>query len=90
MPIVYIPTPMRKLSANQSKIPVESGSFVSIISGLDIKYPGIKRQIYDDQGAIKKYVGVFVNGSDIRSMDGDATMVKDQDEIHIVPAIAGG
>ena len=43
-----------------------------------------------DDGKLKSFIAVFINDQDIRSLDGESSPVKDQDEIHIVPAIAGG
>ncbi len=90
MPTVYIPTPMRRFTVNNSHIQLGAGPITTVFSELDAKYPGIKAQIYDEKGNIKKYVNVFVNGCDIRTLDGETTIAEENDEIHIVPALAGG
>jgi molybdopterin converting factor small subunit len=47
-------------------------------------------QLCDDQGAIRKFVNLYVNDEDIRFLDGTQTAVKDGDELAIIPAVAGG
>ena len=36
------------------------------------------------------YINIFLNGEDIRYLDGLNTVAKDGDEVSIVPAVAGG
>jgi len=44
----------------------------------------------DDTGQLRRFVNVYVNGDDVRFIDGLATPLKDGDEVSIVPAVAGG
>ncbi|MPZ22191.1 MAG: molybdopterin synthase sulfur carrier subunit, partial [Dehalococcoidia bacterium] len=39
---------------------------------------------------IRRFVNVFVNGEDVRFLNGLQTDLKDGDEVSIVPAVAGG
>lgn len=61
-----------------------------IFRGLEVAYPGIGRKIVDDQGRIRKYVNVFVNAENSRSLENEKTRVKDGDVVHILPSVAGG
>lgn len=90
MPTVYIPTPMRRFVVNKSHVQLRAGPITAVLSELDAKHPGIKEQIYDEKGNIKKYINVFVNGCDIRTLNGETTVTEENDEIYIVPALAGG
>ena len=90
MPSVRIPTPLRKLT-NELEVVETSGSNIGeIIQNLDQAFPGLKERICDENGNVRRFVNVFVNDEDIRFLDDQATPVKDNDEISIVPAIAGG
>ena len=51
---------------------------------------GLKEQIFDDAGEIRRFINVFVNGEDVRHAEGLDTQVNDGDEVSVVPAIAGG
>ena len=90
MPTVRIPTPLRKLT-NELEVVTASGSTIgAVIDSLEQAFPGLKERICDDQGVVRRFVNVFVNDEDIRFLEENATPVKENDEISIVPAIAGG
>ena len=87
---VLIPTPLRKFTENQDTIAVAPGSIGGIVTELTQRYPGIVKPMLDDKGELRKFVNIYLNGEDIRFAEGVQTVVKDGDEISIVPAIAGG
>lgn len=87
---VRIPTPLRKLTADQEVVSAEGRTVGEIIANLDGSYPGLADRICDEQGNIRRFVNVFLNDEDIRFLQEKETAVKEGDEISIVPAIAGG
>ncbi len=87
---VNIPTPLRKLTNNQSEVELDAATVGELVDGLEAAYAGIAEKLLDDGGEIRRYVNVFVNDEDIRFLDGKATPLKDGDNVSIVPAIAGG
>lgn len=88
--IVNIPTPLRKLTDNQSEVQVEAATVDDLINVLEDAHSGIKEKILDETGEIRRYVNIFVNDEDIRFLDGKATQLNEGDNVSIVPAIAGG
>lgn len=91
MPIsVRIPTPLRKLTSDQEVVEVTGSTIAEVLANLEIQHPGIGERIYDENGTVRRFVNVFVNDEDIRFLEEKATVVKDGDEVSIVPAIAGG
>ena len=68
----------------------DGGSLAQCIDGLDAAYPGLKDRLCDEAGGIRRVVNIYVNGEDVRFLQGMATPVKDGDEVSIVPAVAGG
>ena len=87
---VRIPTPLQRLTQGQAEVQCQGGTVVELLNDLEQHYPGIKERICDAQGKLRRFVNVFVNEEDIRFLQGDATAVKDGDEVSIIPAIAGG
>ncbi|MCM8784932.1 MAG: molybdopterin-synthase adenylyltransferase MoeB [Candidatus Omnitrophica bacterium] len=87
---VRIPTPLQKLTNNQSEVECEGKNIKELIENLDKKYPGIKERICDENGNLRRFINFFVNDKDIRFLEGDNTELKDGDEVSIIPAIAGG
>lgn len=90
MPSVLIPTPLRKLTNELDTVEAAGATIGELIDNLDTAFPGLKNRICDENGTIRRFVNIFVNGEDVRFLEENATPVKDSDEISIVPAIAGG
>lgn len=90
MPIVNIPTPLRKLTAGQSRVQVEGTDIAGVIEALEAQYPGIRDRLMDEAGEIKRFINIYVNDEEIRALQGKATPVTAADRISIVPAMAGG
>ena len=90
MPIVRIPTPLRKLTNNQEEVTASGATLGAILEELNAIYPGLGERILDEQGAIRRFVNIFVNDEDVRFLQEKETPVSENDEVSIVPAIAGG
>ena len=90
MATVRIPTPLRKLTAGKEEVAAAGATIGELITDLEKNYPGIKARICDDDGKVRRFVNIFANDEDIRFLDNLDTPVKDEDEVSIVPAIAGG
>lgn len=88
--LVRIPTPLQKFTKNQSEVQVDGATVSEILGQLDEQFPGVRERLCDDQGAVRKFINLYLNDEDIRFMDGEKTEVKDGDELAIIPAIAGG
>ena len=89
MTTVLIPTPLRRLTANQSRVEIAGDTVGQVITNLDGTYPGIGERLLDQNGAIKRFINVFVNNDEIRTLQGADTPVAAGDRVSIVPAMAG-
>lgn len=87
---VRIPTPLMKLTNNQSEVSAEGGTISDILNDLEGQFSGIKERICEENGSPRRFINIYLNEEDIRFLDGEKTAVKDGDEISIIPAIAGG
>ena len=87
---VRIPTPLRKLTHDVELVQVSPGTIAGAIAELQNQFPGIADRLIDEKGEVRRFVNVYVNEEDIRFLDNQATVIKDGDEISIIPAIAGG
>lgn len=90
MPIVRIPTPLRKLTNGKEEVTAAGATVGALVADLERQFPGLKERICDDSGQVRRFVNIFQNDEDIRFLQNLDTPVKDADEISIVPAIAGG
>jgi molybdopterin synthase sulfur carrier subunit len=90
MATVRIPSPLRRYTNGQSKVESRGATIGELITNLEAQYPGIKSRLCEEDGQIKRYVNVFVNDEEIRTLRGKDTSIADRDEISIIPAMAGG
>ena len=88
--VVRIPTPLRRLTDGQDKVDVDGNSLGDVIDAMNEQYPGIRERICDDQGQLRNFVNVYINGEDVRFLQGLETATTDGDEVSVVPAVAGG
>jgi len=87
---VRIPTPLRKITKDNDEVTAEGATVSEVIADLDKNYPGIKERICEADGNLRRFVNLYLNDEDIRFKDNLNTELKDNDELSIIPAIAGG
>ncbi len=88
--LVRIPTPLRRMTNGLDKVEMEESNLADMIENLEASYPGVKERLIDENGELRYFVNIYLNGEDVRFLDGLATSTKSGDEISIVPAVAGG
>lgn len=87
---VHIPLPLQKLTNNQATVEVtDVTSIEELIDVLENDHAGIKDKLIEN-GEIRGYINIFVNDEDIKFMKDEESHLKDGDNVHIVPSIAGG
>ena len=88
--MVRIPTPLRRMTNGKDKVEVESDNLGDLVEKLNSEFPGFKYRLVDEEGELRYFVNIYLNGEDVRFMDGLNTSTSSGDEISIVPAVAGG
>lgn len=88
--VVRIPSPLRKITGELSEVECAGDTVKDIIEDLEARYPGVKARLCDENGDVRRFINIFVGEEDIRFLDGINTSVVSDQEISIVPAIAGG
>ena len=87
---VRIPAPLRRVTNGLDKVEVEGTTLSDTLNALDSQFPGIKERLLDETGDLRHFVNVYVNGEDVRFLQGLDTSTNAGDEVSIVPAVAGG
>lgn len=87
---VRIPTTMRPLSGGSSTVKVDGTTLSEVLTDLNAQFPGFDDRLFDETGALRKFVNVFVADDDVRYLDGLDTVVPDGETVSIIPAVAGG
>jgi molybdopterin synthase sulfur carrier subunit len=68
----------------------EKNDMASLIEALDAKFPGIKKVLCDESFEIADSINIYVNGDNIRYVEGFRTPLKENDQVNIIPAAAAG
>ena len=86
---VKIPTQLRSATEGEAVANVDGATVGEVLDSLYERYGELRSRIAED-GGLRRFVNVYVDGEDIRYRDGLDTVVKDGDEVTILPAVAGG
>jgi molybdopterin synthase sulfur carrier subunit len=86
---VKIPSQLREATEGESEAQVDGATVGEVLDALYERYGELRTRIAED-GGLRRFVNVYVEGEDIRFLDGLETIVEDGDEITILPAVAGG
>lgn len=90
MPVtVRIPTIMRSHTGGEKAVTADGATLKDVLADLDGRYAGLAERVVED-GALRRFVNVYVNDEDVRFTGGLETPVADRDEVTILPAVAGG
>jgi sulfur-carrier protein len=87
---VNLPTVLRTHAGGSKTVSAEGSTVGQVLVAITAEYPGLSGQVIDDQGALHKFVNVYLNDDDVRYLSALDTPVTDSDEISILPAVAGG
>ncbi|MBI5641916.1 MAG: MoaD/ThiS family protein [Deltaproteobacteria bacterium] len=87
---VRIPTPLRKLTNGSDEVLASGSNITEIIEDLEKNFPGLKERICEADGKLRRFVNIYLNDEDIRFKKNLETELRENDELSIIPAIAGG
>jgi len=87
---VLIPTPLRAYTEKKESLLLEGGTVGELLRNLTATYVPLKRHLFDEAGALRNFVNVYVNDEDIRYLQKEHTVVSEKDTVSIIPSIAGG
>ena len=87
MATVFIPTMLQKMTSGVKQVDVEARNVRQLIDGLDQLYPGMKERLVEE-GQIRSNLAVAIDGEIARM--GLLEKLKDNSEVHFLPAIGGG
>ena len=87
---ITVPASLRQFTMGRAVVQATGGSIRELLADLERQFPGVQVRLCDEQGNLRKFIALFVNGRDIRTVDGVGTPLRGGEEIAIVAAIAGG
>jgi len=89
MKIVRIPPALRGETGGQREVHAAGDNVRELLDDLTSRFPGLRRQLVDEDD-IAPFVNVYVEGEDVRTLDGLDTAVQDGSTVILLPAMAGG
>lgn len=90
MASVRIPPVLRPSVGGEREVEAAGSNIGEVLQSLVTSFPATKDQIFGADGALNRYVNVYLNDEDVRVLDGLETSVGDGDHVVILPAMAGG
>jgi molybdopterin converting factor small subunit len=87
---IRIPTPLRSATDGQSSVDVDADTVGDALRTLTDRYPDLADNLYNEDDELRQFVNIYVGDDDIRFGNGVDTALEADDEVSIVPSIAGG
>lgn len=88
---VLVPGALRTESGGASSLTIEaSGTLREVLDTLDSSWPRLGRRLRDEQGQLRRFVNVYIDGEDCRGLSGLDSAVRDGAEVQVLPSVAGG
>jgi len=87
---IKLPTQLRDAAGGATAAEVDGSTVGEALDALYAQHGELRERIADGDGALRRFVNVYLKGEDIRFLEGLETPVADGDEVTILPAVAGG
>ena len=87
---VRIPTILRTYTGGDSEVSADGATLAEVLDDLEAHHTGIRARVLDDNGALRRFVNVYVGNDDVRFLEGLQSPTPEGTQISIIPAVAGG
>ncbi|MCW2714332.1 MAG: putative sulfur transfer protein [Frankiales bacterium] len=87
---VRIPTILRSYTGGEKAVSGSGATLTALLDDLDSRHSGLRGRLITDEGALHRFVNVYVNDEDVRFLGGLETKLADGDNVTVLPAVAGG
>jgi sulfur-carrier protein len=86
---IKIPSPLRAYTDNEAKVEAAGLTIAEALANLVQQYPDLEPHLFNE-GKLRSFVNIFLDDEDIRFLDGVDTEIDENDNLRIIPSIAGG
>jgi molybdopterin synthase sulfur carrier subunit len=87
---VRIPTILRSYTSGEKAVDGKGETLSDLFADLDTRHGGLRERLLGADGALNRFVNVYLNDEDVRFLGGVETPLSDGDVVTILPAVAGG
>ena len=90
MATIKVPPVLRPSVGGEKEVSASGDTVGAVLHDLASQHPATSEQLFSPDGALNRYVNVYLNDEDVRVLDGLETGVGESDTLVILPAMAGG
>ena len=90
MATIRIPTPLRTYTNGKTDITVKGNTVGEALHDLTTQHVALKQHLYNEDGKLRAFVNLFLDGDDVRHLNGENTAISADSTLRIVPSVAGG
>lgn len=90
MPTIKIPAPFRTYTAGTKEVPVQGETAAAALEDLLRQYPELRPNLFNPQGRLRPHINLFLEGINLRDLQGLETPLEPAATLRLVPSIAGG
>ena len=90
MSTVKFPAVLRANVGGAREVDATGSTIGEVLDQLVGTFPSLRDQLFTEDGELNRFVNVYVNGQDVRYLQGLDTPVTPSDEVRLLPAMAGG
>jgi molybdopterin converting factor small subunit len=87
MPSVNVASPLRSYTSGAATVPADGTTVAEVLMNLELRYPGIRFRMIDEQNRIRQHIRLFVNANSVSDL---SAPVANKDVVHLICALSGG
>jgi sulfur-carrier protein len=87
---VWIPPALRERTGNRRKVTAQGRTIREMIDALEGNYPGLRFHLCHETGELRPFVNIFLEGENVRYLQGLDTPLTGGATVHIIHSVAGG
>lgn len=88
---IHIPTPLRSYTGGKETVEVAGTTVAATLDQLATDFPELRNHLFTPEGKLRSFVNVYLNDDDVRYLPNkEETTAGSDDELTIIPSIAGG
>jgi molybdopterin converting factor small subunit len=90
MPTIRIPTPIQPYVNGKQVVRVEGKYAGEAVESLLVQFPALRPHLTNTRGELRPFVNLFIGENNIRDLQGLKTPLGNDDQLILIPSIAGG
>jgi|SRR5579885_3727934 len=87
---VLLPGALASRTSGARAVAVAGDTVREVVDALEEAFPGLRFNLCHETGELRPFVNIYVNGRNVRSLQGLETPVPMGATLHILPSVAGG